>query len=65
VWWNGRVVGGWSQRREGDVVFRFLEAIGRNGVGLVDAEAERVREWLGDVRVTPRFWTPLARELSA
>jgi hypothetical protein len=65
VWWNGRVVGGWSQRREGDVVFKVLEDVGREALTLIEAEAERVRRWLGDVTVTPRFWTPLARELSA
>lgn len=29
------------------------------------AEAARLAAWLGDVRVTPRFRTPLERELSA
>jgi hypothetical protein len=27
-------------------------------------ETGRLSEWLGDVRVTPRFRTPLERELS-
>jgi hypothetical protein len=31
----------------------------------VDAEAERLRAWLGTIRVTPRFRTPLERELVA
>lgn len=29
------------------------------------AQAARLTEWLGDVRVTPRFPTPLQRELAA
>ena len=34
--------------------------------GIVDyhAEADRLRDWLGRARVTPRFRTPLERELS-
>ena len=28
VWWDGRVVGGWSQRRDGEIVYRLLEDVG-------------------------------------
>ena len=28
VWCDGRVVGGWAQRADGEVVFRLLEDIG-------------------------------------
>jgi hypothetical protein len=31
----------------------------------VAAEAERLQVWLGAVRITPRFRTPLERELSS
>ncbi|MDC0773386.1 winged helix DNA-binding domain-containing protein [Streptomyces sp. HD] len=69
VWWNGRVVGGWAQRRDGEIVCRFLEHLGRGeraaAERAVAAEAERLREWVGAARVTPRFRTPLERELSA
>jgi hypothetical protein len=65
VWWDGRIVGGWAQRPGGDVVFRLLEDPGAEAAGAVTAEAERLRAWLGAVRVTPRFRTPLERELSA
>ncbi len=65
VWWGGRVVGGWAQRRTGEVVFRLLEDIGRDGSAAVEAAAERLSRWLGEIRVTPRFRTPLERELSA
>jgi len=34
-------------------------------VAAVNAEAEQLQAWLGAVRVTPRFRTPLERELSA
>ncbi len=63
VWSDGRVVGGWAQRKSGEVVFRLLEDVGLEAAGAVATEAERLTEWLGDVRVTPRFPTPLQRQL--
>ena len=65
VWWDGRIVGGWAQRPRGDIVFRLLEDPGAEAGAAVTAEAERLQAWLGPVRVTPRFRTPLERELSA
>ena len=65
VWWGGRVVGGWAQRPSGEVACRLLEDIGADAAGAVAAEAGRLQAWLGDARVTPRFRTPLERELSA
>jgi hypothetical protein len=65
VWWDGRIVGGWAQRPSGEVVFRLLEDAGAEAVAAVTAEAEALQGWLGPVRVTPRFRTPLERELSA
>ena len=53
------------QRRDGDVAYRLLEDVGAGAERAVAAEAERLASWLGDVRVTPRFRTPLERELSA
>ncbi len=64
VWWDGRVVGGWAQRRDGEVVFRLLEDVGGDACRAVEAEAARLAAWLGGVRVTPRFRTPLERELA-
>ena len=63
VWCDGRVVGGWAQRADGEVVFRLLEDIGTSATAAVAKEAARLREWIGPVRVTPRFRTPLEREL--
>ena len=64
VWWDGRIVGGWAQRRDGEVAVRLLEDVGRDAEAAVAAAAERLRAWLGDVRFVPRFRTPLERELS-
>jgi DNA glycosylase AlkZ-like len=63
VWVNGRVVGGWGQRKDGEVVFKLLEDVGRDGAALVEAEVERLTSWLGGQRVVPLFRTPLERTL--
>jgi hypothetical protein len=65
LWCAGRVVGGWGQRPDGDVVFRLLEDIGQEAISAVEAEAARLTAWLDGVRVVPRFSTPLQRELSS
>ena len=65
VWWAGRIVGGWAHRKNGEVAFRLLEDVGADGVAAVEAAAGRLADWLGTVRVTPRFRTPLERELTA
>ncbi|MGW2747646.1 winged helix DNA-binding domain-containing protein [Streptomyces sp. NPDC001450] len=66
VWWDGRVVGGWAQRADGEIVWRIPEAgVRREAEAAVAAEAERLRSWVGATKVTPRFRTPLERELSA
>ena len=65
VWCDGRIVGGWAQRKDtGEVVVRLLEDVGGEAERAVAEEAARVQEWIGAVRVTPRFRTPLERELS-
>ena len=65
IWWDGRVVGGWAQRGTGEVVLRLLEDVGADATAAIEAEAARLTEWLGPVKVTPRFRTPLERELVA
>ena len=64
VWWNGRIVGGWSVRKDGEIPFRLLEDVGGDAVAAIEDEAARLGTWLGETKVLPRFATPLARELS-
>lgn len=64
VWWNGRIIGAWAQRPDGDITWRLLTDAGQEATEAVRTEAERLRDWIGGVRVTPRFRTPLERELS-
>jgi len=65
VWWDGRIAGGWAQRADGEIVFRLLEDAGAGALAAIATEAENLQAWLGPMRVTPRFRTPLERELSA
>jgi hypothetical protein len=58
-------VGGWAQRRDGEVAVRLLEDVGAEARDAIDSAAGRLAAWVGDVRFTPRFRTPLERELSA
>ena len=65
VWCDGRIVGGWAQAPDGEVVVKLLEEVGGDRASLVEQERCRLSEWLGDDRITPRFRTPLDREIGA
>ncbi|HWU09103.1 MAG TPA: winged helix DNA-binding domain-containing protein [Streptomyces sp.] len=64
VWWNGGTVGGWAQRADGELVWRLLPDVGGGQAPqLIEAEAARFSAGVGGARITPRFRTPLEREL--
>lgn len=63
VWSDGRIVGGWAQRKDGEVVVRLLEDVGAEAAAAVDVEAAALEAWLQPVRFTSRFPTPLERSL--
>ena len=65
VWADGRVIGGWTQRKDGEIVTRLLEDVGRATSTAVDKEAASLETWLGDVRFKPKFPAPLDKELFA
>ena len=65
IWSDGRVVGGWAQRASGEIATRLLEDVGADARAGIDAAAARMAGWIGEIRFTPRFRTPLERELSA
>ena len=67
AWWDGRIVGGWAQRKDGEIAVRLLEDAGSEASAAIATEAQLLREWIGadpKIRVTPRFRTPLERELA-
>ncbi|MEU8344155.1 winged helix DNA-binding domain-containing protein [Spirillospora sp. NPDC048832] len=65
VWWDGRVVGGWAQRPDGEIAVRVLEDVGADAEAAIEREAARLADWYGEVRAVPRFRTPLERELTS
>jgi hypothetical protein len=64
VWWEGRVVGGWSQRRDGEIAVGLLEDVGSDALASIESEAARLQAWLGDVRFSPGFLPPYQRALA-
>ena len=54
LWWDGRIVGGWAQDRDGEIVCRFLEDAGADAVAAADAAAAAAGRLLGAVRLTAR-----------
>jgi len=65
VWANGRVIGGWTQTKDGRVVVQLLEDADRRTRGLVERERERLETWFAGTTVVPRFRTPLEKTLTA
>ena len=63
VWSNGRIVGGWGQTSDGRIVYELLEPLERPERERIEAEAERLTEWLDGAVVRARFPTPLERRL--
>lgn len=64
VWVDGRVVGGWAQRKTGEVVYEIIEDIGAEATAEVEAKARELTLWMGDVVVTPRFRSPHEKGLA-
>ncbi|MGW2863913.1 winged helix DNA-binding domain-containing protein [Streptomyces sp. NPDC001205] len=66
VWWSGRIVGGWAQRPDGEIVTELLTTtgLGREARAAIDAEARRLAAFFDGVRIKPSFRTPLERRLA-
>jgi hypothetical protein len=59
AWWDGRIVGGWYQGPDGDVIVQLLEDVGAEATAALEREAARLTAWLAGIRVSPRFPSPL------
>jgi Winged helix DNA-binding domain len=60
AWWNGRIVGGWNQTSTGEVYLQLLEDVGSEALAALESQADLLTEWLGGLRVAPRFPSPLS-----
>jgi hypothetical protein len=67
LWWDGRIVGGWAQDPDGQIVCRFLEDVGSEAGAAADAAAARLATMVGPVRLSGRTrgMTWLEQELAA
>jgi hypothetical protein len=66
VWVDGRIVGGWAQRKDtGVVVTRLLEPVPAATAKRIARTAARLQAAIGPARVTPRFATPIDKDLRA
>jgi hypothetical protein len=65
IWIDGRVVGGWAQRTDGEIAFQLLTGVGGEERNLIEAEAERTATMFGDIRYRCRFPTPMLTRLLA
>ena len=54
LWWDGRIVGGWAQAPDGEIVCRFLEDAGSEAVAAAGKAAARLASLIGDARLTAR-----------
>lgn len=63
IWVDGRIVGGWAQRPDGDIAIRLLEDVGAEAVVAVDEAAGRLQAWLGPERFRSVFSGPLEVDL--
>ena len=63
IWVDGRAVGGWAQRKSGEITWELVEDVGREGAAEIEREAASLSEWLDGTVVSPRFRSPLHDEL--
>lgn len=65
IWVDGKVVGGWVQRKDGTLVPGLLAPVTKAQQRSIDAEFDRVRSTVGDTRFTVRFPAPMQIQLLA
>ncbi|MBA3234940.1 MAG: winged helix DNA-binding domain-containing protein [Chloroflexi bacterium] len=63
IWAAGRIVGGWAQRRTGEIVTRLLADVGTEMSRAIETEAARLQAWIDPTRIGSRFPTPLETQL--
>jgi hypothetical protein len=64
VWADGRIVGGWTQRENGEIAFEIYEDVGRSMLSAIDEYAGHLQHLLAGVRLKPRARRYTASELA-
>jgi hypothetical protein len=64
VWADGRIIGGWAHLPNGRVAVELLEPVPTHTRNTAHRLADELADWIGPIRVTPRFRTPLERRLT-
>jgi hypothetical protein len=63
AWVDGRIVGGWHQRADGEIALHLTVDVGADARAALDARAAELATLLGDVRFRTRFPAPLQAKL--
>lgn len=63
AWVDGRIVGGWAQRKDGTIAMKLLADVGADRRAELEAAAHTLEKLLGEVRFTVRFPAPMQAEL--
>jgi hypothetical protein len=64
LWVDGRVVGGWAQRKNGEIVYELIDDVGSEASTSIESKAAKLQDWIGEIRVTPRFRSPHDKALT-
>jgi len=64
AWVDGRIVGGWHQRANGEIMLRLTTDVGSGPRSALDGEAAKLAALLGEVRFRTRFPSPLQAKLA-
>ncbi len=63
AWVDGRIVGGWHQRADGEIALHLTVDVGAAACAALEMRAAELAALLGDVRYRPRFPAPLQAKL--
>ncbi len=63
IWTDGRVVGGWAQQANGEIAFDLHRELTRAHRKLLEDEAARTVDFVGDTRFSVRFPSPNQKRL--
>ncbi|MEM1333897.1 MAG: winged helix DNA-binding domain-containing protein [Actinomycetota bacterium] len=64
IWLDGRVVGVWSQRNDGSIGVELHEPVDPGVSAVIATEADRITQWLGEIRVAWRYPTAATKRLA-